>query len=249
MSFLEGRKNWKDRPSGLAVCFVFDSQEFERFVFNPPNWQIQSRENNEKYAGCLVLVSDLSDFDRNILGRVALKKRSPFYIFERTSGLRIDDNERGRRISILRELGLVEANILIKQVPGFLVWEARAEKERVAREINLLDKEKYPRSYNWARKLWKGMADEYARSGFKVVSGANSEIVARLKASKNPPDDLSRLRMGWGVEIKNPSCGCHLKISLNGSLDWIYFCGDETHHAVRQGRTLSKGRRGGVSRS
>lgn len=249
VSFLEGRNNWKDRPFGPFVCFVFSSQEFERFIFNPSNWQVQSEEKDKKYAGCLVLVDDFFDFSESILENIPLRKKSPFYVFERANGLHLDAREKEKRIDVLKGLGLVEVNILTKQAPGFWVWEARVEKNRVARKINLLDKEKRPRAYNWARKLWKDMADEYARSGFKVVSGADSEIVARLKASKNPPNDLGRLKMGWGVEIKNPSCGCHLKISLNGDLDWIYFCGDETHHTIRQGRTLSKGQRGGVSRS
>lgn len=202
VSFLEGRNNWKDRPFGPFVCFVFTSQEFERFIFNPSNWQVQSEEKDKKYAGCLVLVDDFFDFSESILENIPLRKKSPFYVFERANGLHLDAREKEKRIDVLKGLGLVEVNILTKQAPGFWVWEARVEKNRVARKINLLDKEKRPRAYNWARKLWKDMADEYARSGFKVVSGADSEIVARLKASKNPPNDLGRLKMGWGLRLK-----------------------------------------------
>jgi hypothetical protein len=237
-NFLKDRKIWNDRPNGAVAGFEISSDKFLNFTFNPSNWQ-EIQTENKRYAGVLILLEDFSSFDKSFFDNFPLKKRSPFYIFEKTpaSGLSVEEKE--KRVGILKELGLVEAHVFTRKVSGFVVWEARVEKERVTREINLLDEKKHPRSCNWARRLWKEMAAEYQACGFRVISGPDSPIVKRLKASKNPPDDLGRLKMGWGVEIKNPSCGCHIKVSLDGDFNWIYFCGDETHHSVGKVRTLS----------
>lgn len=241
MKFLEGRTNWKNRPSGLALGFVSSDDKLDRFVFNPSNWQIEN-SGEKNFAGFIIVIDDFFCFDSAVFGDLHLKKEAPFYVFEKSVGKNLSEDGKRQRIGVLRELGLVQANILVKQIPDFLVWEARMERKRTVCEINLLDKEKHPRAYNWARKLWRDMAKEYRKYGFKVVSGPDSEIVSKLKSSKNPPDDLGKLKMGWGVEIKNPSCGCQVKVSLDGDFNWVYFCGDETHHTIGQGRTLSRER-------
>ncbi len=195
--------------------------------FSASNWQVLSLPEKSQKIAALLVIGSMDRFDEALLPLDAMKKGAVFYIFEKSP----TKADKESRLQTLRNLGIVKASVLNSSMPGFCVWEGRMERSRRGRlPIDLLDKEKRPRAYNWARYLWKQMVNEYGRSGFKVVSDPQAPIVQRLKESKNPPDDFSRLKMGWGVEIKNPSCGCHARIDLDGNVNWIYFCGEESHH-------------------
>lgn len=226
--FLEKRKIWQHRPKGDAVLIYYDGDNIEISYFNPSNWQVLEVDKRPKKLAAAVVVC--TSLDLEVVPVEDMEKGSAFYVFERTDGKVSKEDREGKLV----DLGLVERNVLNSSLSGFCVWEARFEKPRKPRSpINLLDKEKRPRSHNWARYLWRQMVSEYRRFGFEVVADPKAPIVERLRNSKNPPDDFSRLKMGWGVEIKNPSCGCHAKVSLDGDVDWIYQCGEESHHNLK----------------
>ncbi len=218
VSFLSGRRLWEQRPKGNGI-FVEMEEEYNLSWFNTSNWQIVNESCKPQKVAALLVVCDTGSFDEAFLPLDVMKKEAAFYVFERTVG-KADKNP---RLQALQGLGMVETSVLNSSLPGFCVWEGRVEKARKARNpIDLLDKERRPRAYNFACHLWKKMSADYRRFGFYVVPDPNSPIVLRLKSSKNPPDDFLRLGMGWGVEIKNLSCGCHARKDLNGNVDWIY---------------------------
>lgn len=228
-SFLEKRNIWKQRPRGVGVL-VEIGENVDISYFDTSNWQVLTPDKNFKKVSAVLAVCDNDGLDISVLPLDNMKKGAVFYVFERVDK-RVPKEP---RLQILSEIGVVEKSILNSSLSSFCVWEGRIEKPKKPRSpIDLLDKNKRPRSYSWARRLWEDMQEEYKRSGFIVVPDPEAPIVKRLQASKNPPDDFSRLKMGWGVEIKNPSCGCHAKVDLEGNVDWIYNCGQESHHNRR----------------
>jgi len=227
VSFLEGRKLWKQRPKGDGLLVEMAGEEVNLSYFNTSNWQIMNHSKESQKIAAFLIIGNLDRFNKDALPLEAMKKGAVFYVFEGLAA----KVKKEPRLQALRDLGMVETAVLNSSVPGFCVWEGRSEKQRKGRApVDLLDKEKRPRAYNWAHYLWEEMARNYKRFGFEVVSDPQAPIVQRLKNSKNPPEDFSRLKMGWGVEIKNNSCGCHARVDLNGNVDWIYFCGEESHH-------------------
>jgi len=257
IDFLEKRKLWRERPRGGAIYLdwrnltIYQGAELKSnrdektprlnlaqtnlsaFEFNPDNWQVSGLLQKDKsYSAGLILVP--FGFRTTSKLPFKLKEKAPLYLFEFGGSGVLIDGEKERRLTGLKNWGLVERKILREKSTGFIIWEGREAKERKVKPINLLDKEKHLRSYSVARKYWLEMATEYKKAGFKVISGADSEILRLLKSSVFPPRDLGKLRLGWGVEIENPSCHCHAKINLEGEVDWIYFCGEEEHHNLKR---------------
>ena len=63
---------------------------------------------------------------------------------------------------------------------------------------------------------------EYALLGYQVVGEDSTD---KLQATKNPHDDLERLNLGYGVELRAP-CGCQWHINTKGSIVQTVHCPD-----------------------
>lgn len=228
-----GRSLWQERPKG-EFLFIDTTGEGEINIVKPGTWQLLDQveppegANKYNYSGLLTLSPHIRDISEMMaVVEVAdtvlplLNKSSPVFILEE-KGVGFDDLT--LRKKALGDAELVNAKIFPGLSPDYLLWESRKEKVRARRKpVDLTSKEK--RYHQYLRKLWRDMVKEYQRTGFALVEPKNSQILARLKASKMPHLDMEALKLGFGVEVKNEHCGCHWRIDMKGGEERLWHCG------------------------
>lgn len=210
-SFLSERALWKESRKGDWI--LYEPQNGKVVPFNREGMQlgmsfdISEPKQEGKFAGAIVVFplglfsSDAEKAKNNLINAsYFLKKEGTLFVLE----TKHQDKDRDWRKQILKELGLVKANVLVSQ-DGYLVWEARYHKEHKERAGIDLTSKNDPVRYERMRKLWKEMVDGYEARGYKVVG--NEPLLTRLKNSKFIPQDIGYLKEGLGISVE-ARCGC-----------------------------------------
>ncbi len=208
-----------DLRNNIDIAFRFES------------WNAIDDDPKRKKAAAIMVCKPigLDNYD-NLLSEASsivkkLKKGSPLFIFEEKG----EGFPKDEKLSLLEKVGLVERKVLTSKSLNFNLLEGRREKTRIVRSIDLLDKEKYPKSYNNAVRLWRIMEANYKKENWKIVKREESPIIARLHASKYPQGDYKLLKDGCGVTIENIFCGCTYYRDLKGADHEIRTCGTDHH--------------------
>lgn len=225
---MEERKLWKERPKGGLGIFIEFGEETKFVFFKPNNYQIVEKPIEKvgtTYSEAIVKCKSLDDSNIQAVGDLLssfqpfIIHTAPVFVFESNCRHLNKDS----RLSIMREVGLVETKVLTSKYKSICFWEGRKEKKfKPSKPINLLDKNK-PKSYNHAARLWKEMERIYKQAGFRILNRENSAILVRMRKSTNPQEDFSCLKMGWGVELEG-TCGCHLVRSVKGIDTYLVIC-------------------------
>jgi len=221
------RKIWKGRK---GLCVFDDISKKRHEIFKPNSWQITKEPYLKPVDGVVVVHPplEIGNFEElveyGINAAQNLKKGSPFMLLEeRGSSLNKND-----RLDALSEIGLVNRSVLNSLTKQFILSEGRKEAERRKREpIDLLDKTKYPKALEAARRDWTKMVRMYQNIGYEIVDAKNSPIIARLHASRLVRNDYKLLEKGYGVKVKNIYCGCIYDVDLEGEWKEEWNCGGD----------------------
>ncbi|MCJ7827897.1 hypothetical protein MUP65_01995, partial [Patescibacteria group bacterium] len=239
--YLDQQPMWADYYKNLVikkgrVCLLLNLKEERVAVFDPRNWQVNSSsslaelELPKRLSGLLIIASagDLERVGTTLMDTTpALAHQSPVFVFEKmAAGQEAPPEEREL---ILEQAGLVARKVLTR--PGRLntdvnnqnlVLRGRVEKKRHKTVTNLVSNDRPKWQIQWLREICRETNHKCRAGGFKVVDW--TEIVTALENTTNPPNTISQLKNGFGIEVSPIDCDCRWKISLNGVVTQTHRC-------------------------
>lgn len=131
--------------------------------------------------------------------------------------IRASKEERKLKTDLMRRVGLVDRKSVSAR-GGFCFSTGRLAKKGERGPVDLT-------APNWFEPVLRRVIKEYEESGWKVISTSGAR--ENLKESTFVPDDISRLKLGFGVEIEAP-CGCLWRVDFkNGAWEREKRCNDE----------------------
>lgn len=187
------------------------------------------QDSPEKLAGAIMSASALTPPKKEtILQEItqitdSLSSEAPFLLVEQ----RLIDLNLEWRKNLLVETPLVETEVTHKGKS--LIWRGRMPKEREKRTVDLLEV-KPGDTYGMIR--WREDLPQRPKRMYPGYEVDASEMIERLKNSSNPPEDLRRLKMGYGVKLTDPVCKCCTRIDLEGAIIPLYTCPEHSNSKV-----------------
>ena len=211
-------------------------------IYNPNTWQ-QTPHQPEKLINpfysviIFVLPSLMQNEDLKKIIEVNRKKLNldggEMFIFEELPQP-ITREEKKRlfeeRGEFLRSQKLVKIKTTIvtdtkNNLPSYHLTQARLKKIVEHSEVDLLTPRPNDPKEKWRKGIIPDIINMYKEMGFIEVDP--TEIKDRLRHSRNPPDDLSRAKNGFGIRAK-ALCGCEIRVDINGTLTTLYSCPDHS---------------------
>lgn len=193
---------------------------------------IDSINRSDLPGGIIVKVRQLTDFSLSQPEKEALTRMVKILKGKKAHEVQIwlveEDNmrfskelsfeDKTARLKLLGEIGLVQAEMKVDSVTRQVYSTGRPEKV-VNKNKNKLSGKRYVGT------MRDEAIRELADAGWGVVS--TKEIDDRLEASSMPPEDLRKLKDGFGVVVHPESCNCLFRIDLKGEVTQIYQCPSE----------------------
>lgn len=192
------------------------------------------------HFGSIVLVYGKPPSDQTLLTALptaysALKPMEAVLFIMEPAGYSVDPDT---QLDMLADTRFVERSD--KKIGDYLLLCARKPKSHEHHEVDLFRsaaRSKDPWKQRYLQYMFDAMIRQYEENGIQVLD--TREIESILHASKNPPDDLSKLRNGFGVYVRLP-CGCEHHVTTKGVFEQSRRCG-ERHDALESIALLTQG--------
>ncbi len=234
ISTLNSRPLWQKRPreDGKPDPIHFTNLQSGRmYDFDATNLKthgtVDLLNNGEGFNGAVIVAGPMHEpdpeFKKKLVEAVAtLRPGGSVFIFEKW-GVNVDKEWREE---ILKEIGLVERNILTsgKKVRGATMWEAHMPKDKGLNEpIDLVENGPY-----WVKAMLSEMKESYAQEGYVIED--DSKLMHKLKHSTFPLKDIYLIRDRAGVKIRSTLCPtntCEYEVDTSGNRYTLNECGEE----------------------
>lgn len=232
---VENRPLWVSRPrpnkdAGAIVDLTGAQKETDYFadskaiVFNTMTDEIAGVLPYKRlaviYCGLIVVVSDIYKLRGGVFDDLLARVRDVGPVFLAARESEVADTDVIRAFGARR---LAQVAALSVGVDGFKIYEARKRKKGKHTERDYTT-DAHPKMQRAIQGALATLTRTYRELGIELVNPQESEAMLRLRNSKNPIGDLRNLQMGFGLEYLR-SCGCHTKISINGTETTIRSCG------------------------